>query len=261
MNDDFLRRMRKPPRREFANELYKRINKPMSEQPSRYNLFHFRRAALAMGILGLLLILTLLISPAVRTFADQQFRQIGALIFRQADPDPASPEALHPTAQPTVAAPGDTNPPQNADLLEDAARLAGFPVLAPGYLPDGYQVDSVWSIDRRESGIYVVSSFRNESKTQFLLLNQIEYDPGASFEQTIGDNEQLSDLSVSGHKAVWITGRLMTDPTDHTVGIQDDPRLYPTNWLVWQEGDITYALFGNGLSQAEMIEIAESLGD
>jgi hypothetical protein len=261
MNDDFLARMRKPPRREFANKLYKRINKPMSEQHSRYNLFFFRRAALAMGILSLLLLLTLLVSPAARAFADEQFRQIGALIFRQADADPASSEATATPPLPTVPAPGDTNPPQNATLLEDASRLAGFTVLAPSYLPEGYQVDNVWSIDRQESGIYVVSSFRNAAKNQFLLLNQIQYGSGASFEQTYGDNEQLSDISVRDKKGVWITGRLMTDPTDRTVDLQTEPTLHATNWLVWQEGGITYALFGNGLSQTEMIRIAESLGD
>jgi hypothetical protein len=261
MNDDFLTRLRKPPRREFANELYKRINKPMSEERTRYNPFLFRRAALAVGVLGLLLLFTLLVSPAGRAFADEQIRQIGALIFRRLDADPASPEAAPTQPQPTVPAPGDTNPPQNATLLEDASRLAGFTVIAPNYLPEGYQVASVWSIDRQESGIYVVSSFRNAAKNQFLLLNQIQYAPGASFEQTYGDNEQLFDVRVRGQDGVWITGRLMTDPTDHTPDPHAEPKLYPTNWLVWSEGDLTYALFGNDLSQAEMIRIAESLGD
>jgi hypothetical protein len=214
-----------------------------------------------MGLLGLLLLLTLLVSPAARAFADDQFRQIGALIFRHVDADPASSNATATQPQPTVPAPGDTDPPQNTTLLEDASRLSGFAVLAPAYLPEGYQVDNVWSIDRQESGIYVVSSFRNGAKNQFLLLNQIQYVPGARFGQSYGDNEQLSDISVRGQEGVWISGRLMTDPTDHTVDLQTEPTLHATNWLVWQEGSITYALFGNGLSQAEMIKIAESLGD
>lgn len=260
MNDDFLTRLRKPPRREFSDELYRRINKPMSEQHLRYDLLLFRRAALAIGILGLLIFLTLLMSPAARAFANEQFRQIGALIFRQIEFDPEASEAAV-TSQPTIPAPGDATPPQNATLLEDASRLAGFTVLAPSYIPEGYQVDNVWSIDRRESGIYVVSSFRHDAKDQFLLLNQIEYAPGASFEEYLGDNEQLYDVSVRGAQGVWITGRLMTDPTDHTVEMQTEPTLHPTNLLLWQEGDITYALFGNGLSLSEMIRIAESLAD
>lgn len=260
MNVDFLTRMRKPPRREFSTELYQRINKPMSEQHMGYDLLSFRRAVLTVSVPVLLLYLTLLVSPAARAFANEQFRQIGALIFRQMETDPAASEAAV-TSKPTVPAPGDMNPPQNATLLEDASRLAGFTVLAPSYIPEGYQVDNVWSIDHRESGIYVVSSFRYDERDQFLLLNQIEYTPGASFEGYLGDNEQLYDVNVRGTNGVWITGRLMTDPTEHSVELQTEPLPHATNLLVWKEGDVTYALFGNGISQTEMIRIAESLGD
>lgn len=256
MNDDFLKSMRKPPRREFADELYERISKPMHQPRYRIEPLVLRRAALTLGIASLLLLLTVMISPAARAFAEEQIRQIGALIFSYR---PSGTEVA-PTALPTVPAPGDTNPPENATLLEDASRLSGFTVLEPDYLPEGYQVASVWSIDRRESGVYVVSTFRNATQNQFLLLNQIDYAPGASFEQTYADNEQLADVSVRGQQGVWITGRLMTDPTDHAPVPQAERQLYPTNWLVWQEGDITYALFGNGLLQEEMIKIAESLG-
>lgn len=259
MNEDFLVSMREPPRREFADDLYKRINRPMYEQRTSYTQFPFRRAALVLGVFGLLLIVILLVSPGARAFADEQFRQIGALIFRPLDTDRSLAEDQAAKPQPTLPAPGDEDRPESTSLLEDASRLAGFEVLEPGYLPEGYQVNTVWSIDRRDSGVYVVSSFRNEAADQFLLLNQIQYTAGSNFEQTYGDNELLSDVTVGGTYGVWITGRLMTDPTDRTVGLQSDPVLHSTNWLVWQEGDITYTLFGNGLSQEEMIWVAESL--
>lgn len=258
MNDEFLNRMRKPPRREFADELYDRISEPVVQPGYRTEPFVARRVALAIGFASLLLLLTLMVSPAARAFAGEQIRQIGALIFRPIDS--ASSPLPATSAQPTIPAPGDTNPPENATLLEDASRLSGFQVLAPDYLPAGFAVDSVWSIDRRESGVYVVSTFRNDTDRQFLVLNQIDYAPGASFVQTYGDNEQVSDVIVRGQAGVWITGRLMTDPTDHTPRPEAERELYATNWLVWAEGDITYALFGNDQSQQEMIKIAESLG-
>lgn len=258
MNDDFLKRMRKPPPSEFANDLYERISQPMNESHYRIQPRILRRTAFTLGVASLLLLVVVVVSPAARAFAEKQFRQVGALIFRPIDADPATSPAG--SVQPTVPAPGDTNPPENATLLEDASRLSGFTVLAPAYMPEGYTVDNVWSINRQESGIYVVSTFRNDANNHFLLLNQVDYSPGASFEQTYGDNEQVSDTSVGGQAAVWITGRLMTDPTDHSPKLPAEPQLYPTNWLVWQNGDITYALFGNGLSQQEMIRIAESLG-
>ncbi len=256
MNDDFLTRMHKPPRSEFADELYQRISEPMSEQRFRIEPFGLRRAAVSLGVITLLLAAVVMAYPPARAFAEAQFRQIGALIFRSPAADPAAAA----TVQPTVPAPGDTDRPEEASLLEDASRLSGFTVLAPGYLPAGYTVATVWSIDRNDSGIYVVSTYRQAASQQFLLLNQIRYAPGASFEQTIGDNEQLVDVTVRGQSGVWITGRLMTDPTDHTPVPPDERQLFPTNWLVWQEGDITYTLFGNDLSQEEMIKIAESVG-
>lgn len=259
MNEDFLNRMRKPPRREFANELYERINHPTSQPGYRIEPWVLRRAALTIGFVGLLLLATVILSPAARAFAEEQIRQIGALIFRPAEVSSAPSPIPAATAQPTIPAPGDTNPPEKATLLEDASRLSGFTVLAPEYLPAGYTVDSVWSIDRRESGVYVVSTFRNDANNQFLLLNQIDYAPGARFVQTYADNEQVSDAQVRGHAGVWITGRLMTDPTDHTPRAEAERQLYSTNWLVWEEDGITYTLFGNDLSQQEMIQIAESL--
>jgi len=66
---------------------------------------------------------------------------------------------------------------------------------------------------------------------------------------------------VRQQAGAWITGRLMIDPTDHARNSQAEPQLYPANWLVWEEGTITYVLFGNGLSQRDMIQIADSLGD
>ena len=107
MNDEFLKRMRKPPRRESANELYERISKPMNEPRYRIEPFVLRRAALTVGAVGLILLLTVMVSPAARAFAGEQFRQIGALIFRPAEVEPAAATSV----RPTVPAPGDTNPP------------------------------------------------------------------------------------------------------------------------------------------------------
>jgi len=95
MNDDnFLTQQRKSPRREFATELYQRINKPMSKQ-SAFNFFQGRRPALAFSALALLLVATLLFSPAVRTFAGDQLRQIGAFLFRPASGTVSNTECVN----------------------------------------------------------------------------------------------------------------------------------------------------------------------
>lgn len=253
MNEKDLTRFRKSPRPEFADALYKRIREPMAEEISVRNVLPLRRAALALGLLLLVLLFTLTLSPAARAVANEQIRQIGALIFREAGSDPG------PTVKPTVAAPSAADAPQPVTLAQDAARLAGFEVREPRYLPAGYVQEGGWSVDRRESGVYVASSYRHNGNDEFLLLNQTQYTAGTTFEQSYADNEQVSDVTVAGEDGIWISGRLMTDPQEVNGEPAGEPLLQPTNWLIWREGEIVYTLFGNGLTQDEMIQVAESL--
>lgn len=156
-------------------------------------------------------------------------------------------------------APSAAEAPQHAASPAAASRLAGFVVRNPAYLPGAYTQAGDWAVRVDDSGIYVVSSYRHADHDAFLVLNQTEYAVGASFEQLYGGNEELSDVTVAGQQGMWISGRLMTDPDAPPVDQGAEPRLQPTNWLVWQEGPITYTLFGNSLTQAEMVRVAESL--
>ena len=110
MNDEFLTRPRKPPRREIAYDFHERINKPTSKGYLNYDLIS-RRAALTVSALYLLLFLTFLISPDARAFASDQIRQIGALIFRRVDENRVSIEAEASPPTPAVPALGDMDPP------------------------------------------------------------------------------------------------------------------------------------------------------
>lgn len=253
MNEKDLTRFRKSPRPEFADALYQRISEPMTEKTLKTSVLPLRRAALALGLLLVVLLFTLTFSPAARAVASEQIRRIGALIFREAGDEPTL------AAEPTVSAPSAADAPRHVALAQDAARLAGFEVRAPRYLPAGYVQEGGWSVDRRESGVYVVSSYRHHGNDQFLLLNQTRYTAGTTFEQSYADNEQVSEIAVAGQKGIWISGRLMTDPEEMNREPAGEPHLQPTNWLIWQEGEIVYTLFGNGLTQDEMIQVAESL--
>ena len=252
MNDDnFLTRQRKSPRREFATELYQRISKPMLKQSNLY-AFPWRRPALALSALALLLIVTLLFSPAVRTFAGHQLRQIGAFLFYADDGTvPIEP-------QPTLAAPAASTVPQANDAAQ-ASDLAGFTVLAPTYLPDGYSLNGAWSVDRQDSGIYVVASYVVQNSRHFLTMNQTRFIGDTLFEQRYADNETVSDVMIGSHKGVFISGRLMTHPDQPATASGQRPDLLPTNWLIWQANGITYTLFGDNLEQGQLIRIAESL--
>lgn len=252
MNDDhFLTQQRKSPQREFATELYQRINKPMPKQ-SVFNFFQWRRPALALSGLVLLLVLTLLLSPAIRTFAVEQLRQIGAFLFR---PDNGT-VSVEP--QPTVPAPG-ASAIQQAGSPAQASELAGFAVLAPAYLPDDYSLQGSWTVDHQESGIYVVAAYAAENGRHFLIMNQTRFEEEALFEQRYADNETVSDVMIGSHNGVFISGRLMAHPDRPATSNGEQPDLVPTNWLIWEANGITYSLFGDGLEQSELIRIAESL--
>ena len=252
MNDDnFLTQQRKSPRREFATELYQRINKPMSKQ-SAFNFFQGRRPALAFSALALLLVATLLFSPAVRTFAGDQLRQISAFLFR-----PAS-GTVSVGPQPTVPAPVASTI-QQADSPDQASELAGFTVLAPAYLPDSYSLQGSWSVYHQENVIYVVAAYAAENGRHFLIMNQTRFEEEALFEQGYADNETVSDVMIGGHNGVFISGRLMAYPDRPATTNDEQPDLVPTNWLIWEVNGITYSLFGDSLEQSELIRIAESL--
>jgi len=250
-DDDFLNQQRKLPRREFATELYQRINKPMSKQPVM-NTTMWRRPALAFGAMALLLAATLLFSPAARTFASNQLQQIGAILLRADDGTPD----IDP--QPTVPAPVE-DAGQLAGDLAQASELAGFTVLAPAYLPAGYSQDGALSVQHQDSGVYVVSSYTEANGRHFLIMNQTQFAADALFEQRYGDNEMVTEVMVGGQRGVFISGRFMTHPNEPAATNGKQPELLATNWLIWETNGITYTLFGDNLEQSELIRIAESL--
>ena len=224
----------------------------MGMQPK---LFYRRRMALATAIIGLVLALAVLISPPVRAFADQILRQIGAFTFVDKGARVGAEERAAETPAPT-AEPPEAGQVRAASDAAEAGSLAGFNVLAPTYLTSGYSQEGSWSVMPQGNGVVVVSSYRSQDG-HFFLLNQFQYGPEDSYEQSYFSNEEVQDVTVRGHAGVWLVGRSMTDPWSTPQPGQ--PELLPTNWLLWEENGVNYSLFGDALDQGEMQKIAESL--
>ena len=171
MNDDFLYKFRKPPRREFAAALYQRINQPMKTTIRTRVL---RTVALSFAMVAVIATV-LFFSPSVRAMAESIIRQIGGIIFVQATPQsgPAnngkvlvesnadgqqttiSPEQKTALMQTKIASqPGATSQGEKGQkiIVMDTAQptldanaisqQVGFTVLTPAYLPDGYTASS-----------------------------------------------------------------------------------------------------------------------
>lgn len=118
MNDDFLTRFTKPPRPEFAAELYRRINPPATARPS-----FAVRAALAASALCAVLAATLLVSPAARAAVLSLIRDIGGVSFQETSDYPGS---------------GDiTTVPEEILSLEDAQVKLPYSISLPTWVPEG----------------------------------------------------------------------------------------------------------------------------
>lgn len=259
MNDeDFLTQFREAPSRDFADNLYRRINKPMVKQPPIQSPA-LRRTALAAAFAALALILALAISPTARAFAGEQLRQIGAILLRDRTAEveariPEAPGSIQPTAVPPAE---DTATRQIAESAAAAASQAGFNILAPAAAPDGYEIQGAWVVVMQEDGTHVITSYREVEGDSFLTFSQSQFAADYTVEQSYGPNETVAEITVRGQEGVVISGRLMSHP------YLDLPptavNLLPTNWLFWEADGITYTLYSDQLSPEALLAFAESL--
>ncbi len=240
MNDDFLTRLRRPPRPEFAAALYERISTPMNTQPKFQT---WRTLSLSLGALVALAALILVVTPSARAFAEGVIRQIGGYAFTQ-DPFDA---AKGPSSVGFVRT-GDTVSVQiakgvpSASSPAEASSLAGFTVLAPSYLPAGYSAMSGWIVATESNGTVVTIAYK-DGANNFFAINQLKVgagDPAQTYHR-----DQIVDVKVRGHDGVWLP-----DPASPN----------GKNALVWEENGVTYSIIGNSLALGEMLKVAQSLG-
>lgn len=255
MNDDetFFKKFHEAPRPEFSEALYKRINQPVNANPTQN---HLRRMALTFAAASVILLILVFSIPTTRAKAIFLARQIGAFLI-VVDP-PHENRAAGPSAeiQPTAAPnPNAGHEPVNAASAEAAAKIAGFTVLAPTVLPDGYAQSGPFTI--ASDGKTVVTAYTHAQQGTFILLNQFRYQPGDEYIDNVTAQETLKDIEVRGQSAVWITGRSMTDPT--RLEQTGEEHLRPANWLIWEENEIAYTLMSDDLTLEQALEFAEGL--
>jgi hypothetical protein len=293
MNDDFLYKFRKLPRREFAAALYKRIaNGTGGSAPMKTTsrIHALRALALAFSLLAILAGV-LFFSPPTRAMADTVIRRIGGIIFVQATPqsnltgngkDLAGPEATlspegqasmqakknlaqnateSPEAQATLQAKEQQRNNENAQPALDASaisQLVGFTVLAPAYLPDGYTASSVGWMVSQENDIGGATTSQINGKVG------LEGVSGGAFNNYV--NQVASGIiTIEELKVQQNQSRTVDSPNIEDVTVRGQPGVWlpvnsEMNTLVWEENGITYLVIGNQISKDEALKIAESLG-
>lgn len=244
MNDEFLKQYRKSPRPEFAEDLYKRISKPMNMQRS---ILAPRRLALAVTTLMAVFVVILVFSPSAKAFANTIFRKIGAIVL--IDQSATNPSGLLTSPEPT-SPPPTVGPTYYAHSDSEIGDFAGFQPSTPTYLPKGYLAQGPWSIVQLDESVGVYREYRDASGEHFLIFNPVKHNESAYFEQGYGDNEKVTDVTVRGQPGAWITGRLFEVSSG---------KLIPTNWLMWAENDVNYTMYSDGLPLDEMVKVAKSL--
>jgi hypothetical protein len=240
MNDDFLNKLRKEPRPEFAAALYQRINQPMQKQ-FKYQVRRF--AAWTLSVLAVLTVF-LLLSPSARAFAQDVMQQVGGYIFVL----DGQPIEVRGAGDPisvwrvlgAVSLHAEDGVPRTEDPSE-ASRLAGFDVLVPTYLPDGYTPMSGWYVASEENGKVVTNGYSDTSNHLFIV-NQWKVSPGGMRTYT---KDKIVTVTVRGQTGVWLP-----DTVNGPAG---------KNALVWQENGITYSLITDAVPLDEMLKVAESL--
>jgi hypothetical protein len=244
MNDDFQIKFRKTPRPEFVTALYQRINRPMQTQTTLPRGMRFAALTLSLFIV---LTVTLFLSPSIRTFAQSLLRQIGGYTFTQGVPQPldasklpASINIVDTSTSTSIELTGDSSV---TDDPVSAGDLAGFPVLAPSYLPLGYiPMDDGWRITPESNSTAVTNGYFDTTKNYFFIT---QWKVGEGDTPKTYTREEIVDVTVRGQNGVWLPN---ASANSSSVA------------LVWAENGITYSIISNALSLDEILKVAESLG-
>lgn len=238
MSDDFIHQFDppKPPGPEFTTALYQRLTQPMKTTTRTRAL---RAVALSFGMVAVIATV-LFFSPWARAFADSILRQfgVGGYIFVQGTSQPT----VGPEEQATARAFGKPIL-RTANDAAAASQLAGFTVLAPSYLPDGYTANNQpgeWTVSPDYNGVTASITYDNQADNDQLFISEQMVRQGEP--NTVLSRPEIQDVTVRGQPGAWM-------PTDGG-----------KNMLVWEENGITYMIVSNKLPKDEVLKVAESLG-
>lgn len=242
MNDDFLTRFRKPPRREFSAALYQRINAPMNTRST----FSRRKWSLAAA-LCLALIAAVAFSPAARAAITSLIRQIGEITYVGPDENPLPPV---PEDQVTLV-PEETLP------IDEARAKVPFEIKLPDWAPDGYTMSTMARISYFPSAQYGTAPFvyltwegsQADAGGPPVIIIELVISPKV---QWLVDLDHLQEVQVNGQSA-GLTGGTWNADTGEWDNTSSDLT------LTWMIGDTMYQLRSPDAAVEDLIRMAESI--
>ena len=236
MNEDFLTKFRKPPRRDFAAALYKRINIPMNEQRK----FTWTRLTFAAA-LSLALAAALAFSPNVRAALSYIFLEIGGVTYIEEDP------GAGPTATPLPES-AITIVPQETLPLAEAREKFPFEISLPAWVPDGYVMTPSVRLSHFPGDLtFVEISWWGPNYADGPIIlsisRPVKWEVDLDHVQEVQINGQAAGLIGGG----WDADTGKWDTVQHNLT------------LTWLRGDTMYLLRSPGITAEEIIQVAESI--
>jgi hypothetical protein len=267
MDDNFLSNFREPPRPEFAEALYQRLNAPSQRLTLHKRIKQFMesqtmlRKRLASGFsLALLILLAVLVfSPPARAYAQEIISRIGNLFISDAPTyaeqfENKLQDGLLPTSDPNAEPEVIEWQPPTLLTVAEASSQAGFEVYELVDIPAEYELISRGIMPPNEDERVIRVSATWQSPQGPLVFSQTTWAEDAGPHTLPVGEAPAEKVSVQGVEGIWIEGlRLSTYVENNAVA----PKY--ANLLIWQKDGFEFWLQSSaGLSQAEMLTIANS---
>lgn len=231
-----------PPTPDIAGQLIARLNQPrlvLQRQRTRWG---------GAILVGVVILLSLLLSvPPVRA-ALLDFLQIGAVRIWFVEPSLTSTPIAPPTAtsrMPVLNVAGETT-------LAEAQLRVKFPIHLPTIPPDLGPPDKVYLQDLDGAAVILVwldHSYPGQVRMSLHLLIS------PTTVRKMVDPSQVTPTRVHNRPAVWTDGPYLLTARN---GRWTTTRLLQGHTLIWQAGAITYRL-ESSLTLPEAVRVAESL--
>lgn len=268
MDDKFLSNFQEPPRPEFVEALYQKLNAP-SQRLTRYQrIKQFmenhailqKRLATGLSLALLIFLAALVFSPPVRAYAQEIISRIGNLIISDAPTyaeqfESKLQEGLLPTSDPNAEPEIIEWQPPALLTVAEASSQAGFEVYDLVDIPAEYELIYRGIIPPTEGEGATRVSATWQSPQGPLVFSQARIWASGADPHTLPVGEAPTEkVSVQGVAGIWIKDlRLSTYVENNAVA-----PLY-ANLLIWKKNGFEFWLQSSaGLSQAEMLTIANS---
>ena len=196
-------------------------------------MFSTRRIATTIAVAVTALIL---FTGPGQAFAQSVLRKFGLIEVVE---HPSIPYAQPDTDSPPTASPIPFVPETEADV----ETLVGFDVVTPSYVPDGFALFTR-SVAPPPTGQRVATIYqRTDGTPGHIQFDQFQFHSDDKTYEWGVQTGTASPITVRGQSGLWV----------------DDPEntLYPTT-LFWEEGGYTFVIHTPGLSQTEVVRMAES---